>query len=657
MADKREIVTDLLARNKMTQATDGAARDLGKVGDAAEDAARDADRLTRATTEAGRGADKLGDSAGDAGNDVGKLGAEIADAERELERLARAFRDADNAAGRLDISKAIRKGQAEIRRLNTARTILQNIVPNDQDTDRVGKSFMRKLGGALSSGADVVATVAGNKVGLTVGAAIGVAAAPVLLSSIGSAISAGAGAGVIGAGIALAVAKDDQTKQAGARLGKNFVDSLSESASRNFKGPIMDSLGILEAAGGRIAKSWDGAFKGLGNDVVPLVRSVVTSVEQINAAFTGVAAKSGPALKGLGDSLVLLSGGVSDVITILGDSSASAAGNLTLMAGATADLARQSAALLGFVSNLSDNAWITGPLLPVLKKHYTDTADAANTLAGAQAGMVGPLNDAEAAARGQTEAFAGLNSELKKQADPVFALADAQLKLKDAQNEAAKATKKHGENSEQARAANRKMAKAALDLQAAVGALGKDFDGKLTPAMRASLKAAGMTEKQINGVEREFGQAKKAGDRYAKTYTAQTKVTGAAAARKSLYSVKEVIDGIPRTVSIGMKITGVTNVSAAAAAIRKNTRASGGPITKGTPYWVGEEGPELILPESNGRVLSATQSRGYATKTGGGSPWQAHRNQGSLRLELAGQQEIVTMFRYLVRSANLLEGR
>lgn len=661
MADeRREIAVDLLARNRMTAGADGAARDLDRVGDAAENAARDAEQLARATVVAGEGAERLGDKAEDAGDELGKLDREILLAERELKTLARAFRDADNAADRLDISRGIRRGQAEIRRLNTARGILSRILPGDDDVDKAGKGLMSKLGKALSEGGDFIATAAGNKVGMTIGVAIGAAAAPVLISAIGSAISAGAGAGAIGAAVALTVSKDDQIKQAGATVGKKFVDALSTSAAANFKGPIMESLEILGGAGDRVAKRWQTAFGSMGGMLVPLVKDVTSSVEILSDAFAGVAEKSGPALRGLGSAMVLLSDGVGDALSILSDGSDEAAGSLVLLAGATADVARESAVALDVFSKLANNAWVTGPLLPLLKKHYADNADAAKHVEEAQRGMVGPLTEAEKAARGQMEAFVGLNAELHKQADPVFALIDAQGKLKDAQKASADATEKHGKKSKEAREANRNLAKAALELQGAVGALGKDFDGKLTPAMRSTLKAAHLTDAQIASVESQFGAAKRAGDKYAKTYAATTKVYGAAAARRSLYSVKEVADSIPRAVTIAMRITGVTNVSAAAAAVRKNTRARGGPISPDTPYWVGEEGPELVLPQANGRVLTASQSRAYASGArsvgGGGVPGHAAGNQ-KLVLELVGQHEMVSMFRYLVRSANLLEGR
>jgi len=42
------------------------------------------------------------------------------------------------------------------------------------------------------------------------------------------------------------------------------------------------------------------------------------------------------------------------------------------------------------------------------------------------------------------------------------------------------------------------------------------------------------------------------------------------------------------------------------------TKARGGPIEQGKPYVVGEEGPEIIIPRSDGNVLSNDDSQIYA---------------------------------------------
>lgn len=48
------------------------------------------------------------------------------------------------------------------------------------------------------------------------------------------------------------------------------------------------------------------------------------------------------------------------------------------------------------------------------------------------------------------------------------------------------------------------------------------------------------------------------------------------------------------------------------------TRAKGGPVKKGHPYLVGEEGPELLVPDSNGQIMTATETA--AMRIGFSSP-------------------------------------
>jgi hypothetical protein len=577
-SSKRELLFDLLARDRTKQATDSASRNLEDVGDAADDAAKSTDKLSKSSKGAGDSTEKLGKKADENAVRIGKLNREADLLERELHSLARAFTDTDDAAERMDLSRGVRRLENDLRRVNKSKGLLEGIIPDEPDQER-SKSWGRKLiagiGAGITDAGAGVATKAGASVGPVVGGAIAAAAAPVLISSLGSALAAGVGTAGIGAGVALAISKDDQLKQAGGNMAKQVATSFQDSAAKYFSGPVRQSIGILGGAGERVAKQWDGAFKALSGSVVPLTRDVAAGVERINQSVVGVAAKSGPAVKGLGDSWLLLSDAVGDALDTLSDGSGEAAGNLVLLAGATADVLKLSTNFLGVVGELSDNAWLTGPLLPLVSKHYRDQAEAARAAAAANETVAGAYTTAELAARGNADAVASLNTELKKQADPVFALREAQIKLAAAQDKSTEAIKRHGAGSKEAKAATRDLATAALDLQGRVGALGKDFDGKLTPAMRSTLAAAGLTERQINDVEGEFGAAQQAGEKYAKTYAATTKVYGAASVRKSLYSVADAARDIPRSVTIAMRITGGTSVSKAAAAIRKQYSTGG----------------------------------------------------------------------------------
>jgi phage-related minor tail protein len=64
-----------------------------------------------------------------------------------------------------------------------------------------------------------------------------------------------------------------------------------------------------------------------------------------------------------------------------------------------------------------------------------------------------------------------------------------------------------------------------------------------------------------------------------------------------------------------------------------NARASGGPVRAGAPYLVGEEGPELVIPQTNGVVLPAglTQSLAQAPAA---AQAQSQRGGGSLSITI-----------------------
>lgn len=654
MADKREILLDMLARDKSGPATRSFAKNLKDSGDAAERAGKSADKFGKSTETAAKGADRLADQADDAAGSISKLDREIGLATAELDSLARSFARTDNAAERLDISKAIRRAQNDIRRLTNSKNLIK--IPVEPEVD--SKRFVTRMMSGIGSAGGSIAGIAGKSLGPTVGIAVGAAAAPVLAATMGTALSSGAGLGVIGAGIALAVKKDPAIQSAGKDVGKRFVDALSTSATANFGGPIRDSLALVSDAADRSAGKISKVFEALGPSVVPFTRDIIAAGERLVDSFTGIAAKSGPALRGLGGSLRLLADGAGDFLDQVADGGPEAAANLQLIAGASADVMRQSGLMLGALNDLSDHPLIAGPVLQMLRQHYADAAAETGTFTRHTKGAADALEGAQRAADGHRNALDELSAALLAQTDPVFGLLNAQDKLKAAQDNVAKATKEHGGKSREAKAALRELAEAALELQGKAGALGDTFKGEVTPELRATLRAAGLTDDQINGLAQQFRGARREGDRFAREYAARVKATNVAATRRQLYSVLDITREIPRTIDIAMRVTRVGNVSKAAAAVRKqyDARATGGPITKDTPYWVGENGPELVFPNHDGRVLSAAASRASARAVG--PPQGAFTGSGGggpARLELVGEAPVVAFVRSLIRKHNLLQ--
>lgn len=91
-------------------------------------------------------------------------------------------------------------------------------------------------------------------------------------------------------------------------------------------------------------------------------------------------------------------------------------------------------------------------------------------------------------------------------------------------------------------------------------------------------------------------------------------------------------------------------------------RASGGPVSAGLTYWVGEQGPELVTPTKTGYVHNARASKSMVRPVGpsvSATPRQAaHQcSGGTLTLDLQGaDSELIRLFRKWIRTDNLLQG-
>lgn len=652
MATKRELILDLLARDKSGPAITGFGQKLKNAGDEADKAGRKAKGFGQDSDRAARGADNLGDEAGQAQRRLAGLDRELGESRTKLGGLAQAFADTGDKAQRMDISKEIRRTETEIRKLDKSKGILAALIPDGNESASIGK----KLAGQLAGAAGTIGKSAGP-IGMALGASIAVAASPVILGGISAALAGAVGGAGIAGGIAAAVSADKSLQDAGKSLGKKFISGIQGEATQNFGGPIRAALGVLTDAADRAVGKIGDIFENTSSSVVPFIRNIVQGGEAILDAFAKITDDGGAALDGLGNSVRVVAEGVADFLTAVTDDGEGAASSLESIAGATADILRFTGELIGAWNSLSDSPWMG--LVPLIKDHYHEAAEAGDDLAGSQAAVTDGFNSAADAADREKGALEGLSEQLRAQTDPVFGLLDAQDKLKEAQDRVKQSTKDHGKTSKETRTALRDLAKAALDLEGRAGELGETFNGQMTPALRNTLRAAGLTDGQISDLAGQFRNAKGAGDNFAKTYKARAKVDGAAEARRELNRAAAAANAIPNVVTIAMRVTGVTNVSKAAHAVQKNSgRARGGPVTNGVPYWVGEEGPELIVPSTNGVVLDSVKSATVARRgnTAAQTFGRPQLNAQKLHIELLGQEEIRTMFRFFIRSANLLQG-
>lgn len=98
------------------------------------------------------------------------------------------------------------------------------------------------------------------------------------------------------------------------------------------------------------------------------------------------------------------------------------------------------------------------------------------------------------------------------------------------------------------------------------------------------------------------------------------------ATEDALVDVRNAITRIPKTKTVHVNVvttaTGVQLPTSGTVPGKNNVRARGGPVRKGSPYLVGEEGPELFTPEGSGAIIPAAQTArrlAAANASGGGN--------------------------------------
>jgi TP901 family phage tail tape measure protein len=189
---------------------------------------------------------------------------------------------------------------------------------------------------------------------------------------------------------------------------------------------------------------------------------------------------------------------------------------------------------VGKLNTAADEASKSGKAMGAGTQAAAGGADALAGAAGPAAAATKKLTTASdaaaAAAHGQRDALASLSDFMKQETDPVFGLVKAEDDLTAAQKKTTSAIKEHGAKSKEAKAATQELTLAAIALQGAVGNVSGSFDGKMTPALKRTLQAAGVTAPEIKILEGEFKNAKKAADQYSGKYDAKVSVTGYPAA-------------------------------------------------------------------------------------------------------------------------------
>jgi hypothetical protein len=217
-----------------------------------------------------------------------------------------------------------------------------------------------------------------------------------------------------------------------------------------------------------------------------------------------------------------------------------------------------------------------------LNRAQDQASIAAANAAKAQRGLKGSIDPTTGAVRLQRSSLAALNKAVNDQFNPIAAFIHAQEALKTAQQQATAAIRAHGATSKQARTATLNLAAAAIDLQGKAGSLGDKFTGKLTPAMKITLRAAGVTDRQIGVLSKSFQQVKRDADKYDGKYNAHVTATGIPAVKRSLSSLLIEQEALKKGISVSAARSAF-NKNAAGLATGGHIRGPGGPRADKVP--------------------------------------------------------------------------
>lgn len=464
------------------------------------------------------------------------------------------------------------------------------------------------------------------------------AAAPVIGATIAGAVIGAGGLGGIVGGIALVADRPEITMSA-QKMGDRIENALKQSAL-GFVAPVLSGMDIIGASFEKNASTFRGIFDKASTWVEPLARAFDSFISNVATGFAHMMDNAGPVMDVIFTEISRLGDIIGTFFYSMGEEGEAAAGglqysfealNVTLMAvfGTISVLTNlfgklAAAGVFGYDAQVSFMGLKVSALLAAEGLEFVDgklvkvkessgfigptIADVNGSLDQMFAGLYDVANEADAT----SIALTNLNKALRAQTDPVFALLNAQDQLAVAQDKYTALVKEGKGETGKAQQELRKMAEAAIAMEGAAAAAGGTLDGKVSPALRATLHAAGLTDAQIDAVAGSFRDAKAAGDKFDGIYIARVQAQGASAAVSAANNAWEAAKRYAGTYTANL-VTRQTFIGP----ISPNSpwKASGGIIgaegggPRSGKVWVGEQGPELVSLPTGSTVHSAGDSR------------------------------------------------
>lgn len=580
-----------------------------------------------------RKADDLGDEFRQASRDAAGLERELAKLAVESKLLAKEFSNSDTA-GRSVIKEKIDLNRSAANELKKIRAEVVG------DTEKDAKKAVATWKKA-SADFDKIAS-AGSRIGIdSFGAApalgvVGAAAAPLVGAAAGGALLAAGGLAVAGAGIVGAAQQSKEVQNS----WFDVIDHVQQrwmASSKTFIGPLIDASHEFDKAFSAV--DIEGTLAKASTLVKPFAAGVAGFLKELGPGIDRLVEGAGPAVDKLSDSLPRLGAAFSDAFDAIADGAEGGAKgleDLTTVSGyfviGTGHVVGGLEELYGWLAKQRDTLPVVGGFW---KSFFHDFDSSIQPLHGTAESFL-QLSAAERDASAEFAAMISSIGQLPATAEQVAGaitdkLINTMLSLDQANLGVAEAVTRVGDSFEKngrqldihtkAGQANRESVLASVaanlrqyDTLIASGVSATDAAAAYdvnTESLRKQLEKAGLTKGKIDEL---IGSYAKVPDKVNTDIAARGLTNTLADLRETLVMVhnlngqKIVINSyLHEHYTKTYDDMGLGHQGQAG-------RASGGPIAAGTPYLVGEKGPEIIVPSMSGTVIDAAASANIMTR-------------------------------------------
>jgi prefoldin subunit 5 len=581
MANEIRVGLELTGEQKVKRGLEVVEKQAEKTGDAIEDMGGQA-------TIAGKATEASGDRLRDAGDDAGFLNRRVIELTDSYKGLVAEF----NRTGDESLLKDIGKERRSLRKFeNLAKDLLPKA-----EVEAAGKD----AGTSLIAGAKAGLAAGGPALtGVLVG--IAASAAPALAATISGAVLGGVGAGGVIGGIALA-AKDPRVEAVAQEVGETLLGELQDAAS-GFVDPVIQSLQMFGSAG--IGDKLAPTFDRLAKHVEPLAEGLMGLIDNALPGLERAAEAAGPSLEVLAQYLPEIGSAISDFFFSISDDPETAADALEIFINTIIDaikfagdfievltgvysIAYDAAEALGFISEeeeiLKKVTRDTGGEIKHLVEHTEDAEQAMRDFDDAIKDVFGRTMNVREATLRYEQSIDDLTEELTDGKRTLDEHTQAGRDNWQAINEVTQAI----EGQREANVAN------GMSMDEANAKYGRQLED-----LRKTLLSLGYNKTAVNAYIDEL-----------------KKVPTQALTEIHLKGIKTALADIKE---LSRAVGAIAGYGIQAAISGPGRRASGGPVSAGRDYIVGEQGPELLrMGASGGHVYNASQTAAMMSGPSGG---------------------------------------